>query len=185
LGGIAQFVIMIFAIIACVLEIGGPCWTWVSQSLPKWEEEPSPPGQIIDLAPRLSPLPPGKRIEPVVPPKPGGDTKPRPKSCESEFPDFARCEELGKDYHYDTVEDALQDLKRISGISSLSPEGNPSLATSGPCAEDNFFGYEPGKHIGVYDGSKYKATIGECPCCNDRGGRPRIEKRCSIVHVYN
>lgn len=94
LGAIAQFVIIIFAIVACVLEIGGPCWTWQSQSAERSDEgaQARPRDRAEPIAP-AQPMPtPPRKPNCIDNPWPGGGTAPQ---WQTDFPPVSNAE-LGR-----------------------------------------------------------------------------------------
>jgi hypothetical protein len=98
--------------------------------------------------------------------------------CSSAYPNLRVCSQLPHWYMYGSHQEALDEIKRELGTSSLRTQ-NPSTATSGPCAG-------MGKHYNVRDPRytdkrSYPASIVCCPCCDDDDlGDPREDRLCGI-----
>jgi RHS repeat-associated protein len=108
LGHLAIFAIMVLVVVACVLEVGGPCWTvdTVEQTRTRTKE---------DVEPR--PLP-----TPLATP-PGPITEPRPTCNSPGYSKYIRCDNLPSwgdtsdgSYDFSSEEEALKHLKRESGF---------------------------------------------------------------------
>lgn len=75
-----------------------------------------------------------------------------------------RCEDLPDAYQFSDLDEALNELARLTGVDrkKLKPEGK--RATGGPCSRSS--GYETGMHYTVKNNSNGKVvgSIGMCPC---------------------
>jgi RHS repeat-associated protein len=110
---------------------------------------------------RKDPLPQPTPLRPVaiVPPS----TKQCP-TCDSEFPQYDTCPEIGNDYPYSSSKHSLADFPAGSKPRSATP------ATGGSCVMK-------GVHQTVYLNGTYVGSLFSCRCCTQTGGGPIIEER--------
>jgi RHS repeat-associated protein len=102
------------------------------------------------------------------------------KTCMTKYPKYIPCDALPRRYipKFRQNEDAGLYVVNYAFMNSY-PDSGPE-ALKGPCGtglEENQDQYIYGRHYNVYRSSNltgYMGSVGECPCCIENGGNPKI-----------